>query len=102
MHTVSAILTLRRSPLGFVLALAKVRLAQKPFAGAQEWKPLSTAVTGGMTVPEVYYPPEDLARQRENTRRAIEHAVAYIAAEFEKSNGRRERRRNHNDPPVLC
>ena len=84
---------MRRSVTSFALALAKGQLAQQPSAGAEEWKPLSMAATDSATVPEIYYPPEELARQRENTRRATEHAAAYIAAELEKANGRRERRR---------
>ncbi|MER9102671.1 hypothetical protein NKH95_01850 [Mesorhizobium sp. M0848] len=76
---------MRRSPLGFLLALGKGRLAQ---TGAEDWEPVSTVATG--CVPEVYYPPEELERQRENTRRATEHATAYITAELEK--GKRAQR----------
>lgn len=90
-RTVSAILN-RRSPLAFVLALAKGRLAQRPSMGAGEWKPISTVATTSATIPELYYPPEELARQRENTRRATEHAAAYIAVQLEKAKRRRERR----------
>jgi hypothetical protein len=83
---------MRHSPLQFVLALAKARLAQRPSADAEEWKPLSTAATDRMTVSQVYYSPEELERRRENTRRATEHATAYITAELEKAKGRSERR----------
>ncbi|TJV18009.1 hypothetical protein [Mesorhizobium sp.] len=85
---------MRRSPLAFVLALAKVRLAQRLSADAEEWKPLSTAATDSATVPEVYYPPEELERLREKTMRATEHAATYIAVEFEKAKWRSERRRS--------
>lgn len=83
---------MRRSPLRFVLALAKARLAPKPFADTEEWRPLSTAAADRMTVHQVYYSPEELRRQRENARRATEHATAYITAELEKAEGGRERR----------
>ncbi|AZO68013.1 hypothetical protein [Mesorhizobium sp. M6A.T.Cr.TU.016.01.1.1] len=83
---------MRQSPLQFVLALAKARLAQRPSADAEEWKPLSTAATDRMTAPEVYYSPEELERRRENSRRATEQATAYITAELGKAKGRSERR----------
>lgn len=82
---------MRRSPFAFVLALTKGRLAQ---TGEEEWKPLSTDGTVSATVSELYYPPEELARQRENTRRATEDAAAYIAVELEKAKRRSERRRS--------
>lgn len=85
---------MRRLSIGFVLALAKVRVAERPSASAEQWKPLSTAAAAATTIPELYYPLEMLERWRENTRRAREHASAYITAELEKKKGRRERRHN--------
>jgi hypothetical protein len=83
---------MRRSVVGFVLALAEGRLAQKSCARAEDWKPLSAAAASSAIAPEAYYPPEELERLRRNMQRAIEHAAAYIAAELEKAKGRRERR----------
>ncbi|MER9455560.1 hypothetical protein [Mesorhizobium sp. M0478] len=82
---------MRRWFTGSVLTVAKERLAQKPSAAAQEWKLLSTTADAEAVL-KTYYPPQELERQRENTRRATDHATAYIAAELQKAKERRERR----------
>lgn len=83
---------MRHSLVESALALTRVRLAQTLRAGAEEWKPLSTDATGSAAAPAMYYPPDELERQRENRRLATERAAAYIAFELEKAEKRRERR----------
>ncbi|MCH4559128.1 hypothetical protein [Mesorhizobium jarvisii] len=83
---------MRRSLFSLALGLVKGQSVQGPSVGPEVWKPLSTTAAGYATVPELHHSPEALERQRENIRRATEHATAYIPNELEKARARRERR----------